>query len=183
MSDDTRVSKRPQEYSPEIGDLICALIVEGMTIRKIVARPDMPSMVTFFRWLRDVEEFQTAYQNAKTEQAEIMVQDMLEIADDGSDDWYDVDKNGNKTRKLNNECVQRSKLRVETRKWAASKFKPKTYGDRIIHAGDEDAPLNTGGVSDTERAAMQRFLQNYPDRAKDMVGKQQTESNEHDDLC
>ena len=186
MVDSTR-AKRPREYSQEIGDLLCALIVEGMTIKKICAREDMPSVVTFFKWVRENEDFHEAYMRAKSEQAEIMVQDMLEIADDGSNDWYDTDANGKTVRKLNNECVQRSKLRVETRKWAASKFKPKVYGDRIIHAGDEDAPLRTEGgeLTPNEKDAINRFMKNYPDRAAGIktTPPVKEEDNEHDDLC
>lgn len=179
MSDKEPRKFRPKDYTQEVGDLLCALIVEGLTIKKICEREDMPTIVTFFRWLRDNPEFDKMYARAKAEQAEIMVQDILEIADDGSNDWYDTDANGKKVRKLNNECVQRSKLRVDARKWAASKYKPKVYGDRIIHAGDEDAPLDTGGVTASERQAMQRFLQTYPDRVKDITG----EDENHDDLC
>ena len=34
-------------------------------------------------------------------------------------------------------AVQHAKLRVDTRKWAASKLKPKKYGDRLenVHSG------------------------------------------------
>ncbi len=40
--------------------------------------------------------------------------------------------------KLNGEHVQRSRLRIDTRKWLAGKLKPKKYGDRINldHAGE-----------------------------------------------
>lgn len=168
---------RPTEYTQDKADFICMLIIEGMNLRDICARDDMPAMTTLFRWLRQNEDFQTQYAQAKEDQAEIMVSDMLTIADDGSQDYYDDDGK----KKLNNECVQRSKLRVETRKWAISKFKPKVYGDRIIHAGDEDAPLATTEVTPQEKKAFDRFVKNY----KGANGKQTTTQtdDDHSDLC
>ncbi len=55
-------------------------------------------------------------------QADALFDEALEIADDASGDWM-VDKDGKKT--LDHEHVQRSRLRVDTRKWAAGKLAPK----------------------------------------------------------
>ena len=180
MTDNTKM-----KYTQDKADEICELIVDGHTIRDICAFEHLPSVKTFFKWLRDHDEFGKQYAHAKEEQAEIMVQEMFSIADDGQNDWYDKQlKNGETVRALDHEHVQRSKLRIDTRKWAASKFKPKKYGERIVHAGDEDAPLTTKDVSETDRAALSRFLQNHPDRVKDLPPVEIEEKDgEHDDLC
>ena len=69
---------------------------------------------------------------AKEESADALVEDILDIADDGSNDWMAVHgKDGSEAWKLNGEHVQRSRLRVDTRKWIASKLKPKKYGEKI----------------------------------------------------
>ena len=34
---------------------------------------------------------------------------------------------------VDSECVQRSKLRCDTRKWLLSKLHPEIYGDRVQH--------------------------------------------------
>ncbi len=50
----------------------------------------------------------------------------LEIADDALGDWT-ADKDGKKT--FDHEHVQRSRLRVDTRKWAAGKLARRTQRD------------------------------------------------------
>ena len=37
--------------------------------------------------------------------------------------------------------VHAAKLRVDARKWVASKMKPKAYGDRIQHTGEGGGPI------------------------------------------
>jgi hypothetical protein len=37
--------------------------------------------------------------------------------------------------------IAHNRLRMDARKWLASKYLPKVYGDRTVVAGDEDAPL------------------------------------------
>jgi hypothetical protein len=62
-------------------------------------------------------------------QAEFMAEDILDIADDDSKD-IKYDEDGNES--CNAEFVARSRLRIDTRKWLASKLAPKIYGDRSI---------------------------------------------------
>ncbi len=61
-------------------------------------------------------------------QADALFDEALEIADDVSGDWS-TDKDGKKV--LDHENIQRSRLRVDTRKWAAGKMAPKRYGDKL----------------------------------------------------
>lgn len=59
----------------------------------------------------------------KEEQSELMVEDMLEIADDGSNDYMTIE--GDKSYNVEDkEVTNRSRLRIDTRKWIASKLKP-----------------------------------------------------------
>lgn len=115
---------RPSDYSQELVDTICEQLSEGMSLRTICDADDMPAKSTVFRWLRTHEEFQDQYARAKQESAEAMIEDMLAIADTG-----------------NRTDTQRARLRVDTRKWIASKLKPKKYGDKMQLAGDPDNPL------------------------------------------
>lgn len=92
----------------------------------------MPSVQTVLKWLReDKNGFLAQYTRAKEEQADLLVEDMLDIADDGTNDYMTIEK-GDKTYNVEDkEVTNRSKLRVETRKWIASKLKPKKYGDKL----------------------------------------------------
>ena len=53
---------------------------------------------------------------------------ILDIADDGSNDWIEA-KNGGAPR-VNKELVLRSKLRIEARQFHMSRLHPKQWGDR-----------------------------------------------------
>lgn len=119
---------RPSGYTNEIADAICERIADGESLRKICLDDDMPSKSMVFRWLHQIESFRDQYARAKEEQADTLADDILDIADDNSQDKY-VDEEG-KTR-VDNEVVARSRLKVDARKWIASKLKPKVYGDRI----------------------------------------------------
>lgn len=97
---------------------------------------DMPSVRTVLYWLNTNETFLQQYTRAKEEQADYLAEEMMEIADDGSHDLDRIDDYGNRIE--NKEFVNRSKLRVETRKWIASKLKPKKYGDKMdVTSGNE----------------------------------------------
>lgn len=96
------------------------------------------SVVAIFRWLDKHEYFRKQYARARELQAEYMVNEAFDIADDKSNDTITTEDG----RELpNSEWMQRSRLRVDTRKWAASKLLPKVYGDRTILAGDPEAPI------------------------------------------
>lgn len=133
---------RPESYTLELAAEICGLIAEGKSLRTIAATPGMPSATTIFRWLADEgkPEFREQYARAKAAQADMMAEDILNIADDGSNDTY-IDENGN--QRTDHDVVARSRLRVEARKWLASKFAPKRYGEKVeaTLVGDPESPL------------------------------------------
>ena len=54
--------------------------------------------------------------------------EIIAISDDVSLDEI-IDGEGNP--RTNHEAIQRSRLKVDTRKWAMSKLAPKKYGDKI----------------------------------------------------
>ncbi len=60
-----------------------------------------------------------------------MAEEIQDIADDGTNDWMEVNGREVTGWKENGESIQRSKLRVDTRKWLMAKMKPKRYGDAI----------------------------------------------------
>lgn len=136
---------RPTEYTKEKADKICAQLAEGISLRTVCKAKDMPSVQTIFNWLRTKEGFLEQYARAKEESADAMAEEILDISDDGVNDWmwiqYGKDEE-NGAWKVNNEAVQRSKLRVDTRKWIMSKMKPKKYGDKLdITSGNKPIPL------------------------------------------
>tara|TARA_R110002124_G_scaffold132488_1_gene295057 strand:- start:2967 stop:3317 length:351 start_codon:yes stop_codon:yes gene_type:complete len=93
-----------------------------------------------FNWFRIRDEFLQQYTRAKEESADALTDEMLDIADDGNNDWMvsHSDEEGELRYQINGEHIQRSRLRIETRKWLSSKLKPKKYGDKITteHTGN-----------------------------------------------
>lgn len=128
---------RPCEYTAEIADAICARLADAESLRSICRDESMPSMPTVFAWIRKFPEFLNQYARAKEESADAMVEDILEIADDGTNDWMERrNAEGENTGwQVNGEHIQRSRVRIDTRKWIAAHLKPKKYGERLEHAG------------------------------------------------
>jgi len=138
MDEQKNKGGRPSDYTPEIADAICARLANGDSLRTICRDDDMPSVVTVFAWIRKHEEFLKQYTRAKEESSDALVEEMMDISDDGKNDWMEIrDKDDEIVGwRVNGEAVQRSKLRIDTRKWVASKLKPKKYGDKMDLTSD-----------------------------------------------
>lgn len=137
---------RPTDYSTDLANEICARIAEGESLRSICRCEGMPNIRSVMRWLGIHPEFSQQYARAREAQAESMFEEMLEIADDGSNDWMErTGKDGETGDKVvDHEHVSRSKLRVDTRKWMLARMAPKKYGDatNIKLSGDAENPLS-----------------------------------------
>lgn len=123
----------PPAYTDEIADKICDGLCDGRSLRSICRDDDMPSQSMVFRWLADERyaSFRERYARAREAQADAIFDEMLDIADDGSNDWMQRQReDGSTDDVVNHEHISRSKLRVDARKWMAGKLRPKVYGDR-----------------------------------------------------
>jgi hypothetical protein len=128
---------RPTDYTPELADEICMQIATQEKGLHAICRnnENFPHPATVLRWLGEHEEFRDKYQYAREMQSDLMAESILDIADHTKDDTlYDDDGNPYE----NKEWVNRSKLRVDARKWFASKLAPKKYGDKVdVTSGGE----------------------------------------------
>lgn len=121
---------RPTDYTEEIADKI---VLEFSTTNKsirTVCKEIGISPVTLYNWMDDNEEFMKRYVRAREAQADLLAEEILEIADASNNDTMTVNKNGKEVEVENTEWVNRSKLKIDARKWIASKLKPKTYGEK-----------------------------------------------------
>lgn len=140
---------RPTSYTEELADTICERIADGESLRSICDGDDMPNKSTVFRWLAADEAFATRYAHARDAQADTFVDDMVDIADDGRNDWIER-KNGDGTVigwQENGEALRRSTLRVATRQWIAEKMKPKKYGSKLALTDPDGGRLKIEVVS------------------------------------
>ncbi len=138
---------RPTKYTPELGLIICEGLAEGRTLRAI-CRDDtnLPDERTVRRWAIDPEHpFAPQYAHARLVGYHSMADEIVEISDDARNDWMvRLDKDGAGVGwQLNGDHFQRSRLRVETRKWLLSKALPKVYGDKLAHehTGKDGGPI------------------------------------------
>jgi len=151
---------RPSDFSEELADTICERIADGESLRSICSEDAMPNKATVFRWLAANPVFSDQYARARETQAETIVDEILNIADDGSNDW--MEKKNSDGQNIgwseNGEAIRRSVLRIDARKWMAGKMKPKKYGDKVQHTGaDGEGPVQieeVGGFDLARRIAL-----------------------------
>lgn len=147
MTKETKSKKKPGAPTKKTSAL-CAKICEGLAIGKSARSMCIEvgiSQRVLWKWLENDEEFVQQYARAKEIGLDYMAEDMLDIADDGSNDWMDKNDPDNPGYDFNSEHVQRSRLRVDARKWYLSKLAPKKYGDKVVNehqGGDPDKPIN-----------------------------------------
>ena len=110
---------RPTKFTQELADTICERIMNGESLRSIVSDADMPNRSSVHKWLAENKEFSDQYARAKDNQADTLADEIMFIADTAED-------------------VQKARLQVDTRKWIASKLKPKKYGDKMDVTSDGD---------------------------------------------
>ena len=113
---------RPSLYSGELVDRICEWISEGKSLRSFCRIEDNPGFQTVLDWLNDDDKiyFRSKYARAREIQAEVMADELIEIADDTKPDQLKL---------------AHDKMKIETRQWIAAKLLPKKYGN-IQHIED-----------------------------------------------
>ena len=93
-----RLRGRPSIYTPELAARICARLSEGMTLREVCRQDGMPDESTVRDWAQTNAEFSPQYARAREIAYHCMMDELLEIADDGTNDW--MERNG----KVNCRC-------------------------------------------------------------------------------
>jgi hypothetical protein len=141
---------RPTGYTRPLGKAICKMLAAGMSLNEICKRPRIKarcSESTARGWaINPQHEFSANYACAKEASYHKMAEEIMAITDDGTNDYVERKKADGETYvALDHEHVQRSRLRVDTRKWFLSKVLPKIYGDKIMaeHTGPNGGPIQT----------------------------------------
>lgn len=137
--DRAREGRGGTRYSPQLAVAICEELVEGRSLRSICADEGMPSPSNVFLWLERHADFRDLYVRARHLQADLIFDEVLDIADDTSGDWVRRRKGSGWT--VNAEHIRRSKLRIAVRKWVAAGLKPRKYGDKVALPDSDHAPV------------------------------------------
>ena len=141
---------------------ICARIANGESLTHVCKDPKLPARQTVTKYLVSVDAensgFADRYRRARESLLDVYADEVITIADDGTTDYIiKTGRNGHEYMAVDQEHIQRSRLRVESRKWLLSKLRPEEYGDKM--AVDVDTKLTVkhdiGTLS--EREKMRRF--------------------------
>jgi hypothetical protein len=153
---------RPTTYTQELADNICEQLALGYSLRTVCKPDNMPCIASIFNWFRTQPGFLEQYEKAKQESTDAMAEDLLDIADNGTNDYMEYeDRNGNLGWKINGENIQRSRLRADTRKWLMAKMKPKKYGDKIDMTTNGENINKAKELTDEElNARISQYLKN-----------------------
>ncbi len=100
----------------------------GKSLRSVLKMDGMPSSQTFYVWLENDASKSKQYARACEKRADALFEEILDIADESKMDKKTLD-DGKEV--VDNEVVQRSRLRIDARKWMLSKMNPKKYSDKI----------------------------------------------------
>jgi hypothetical protein len=147
---------RPTLYTQELADEICTRLALGESLRAICRDDNKPDERTVREWAQDVKHpFSPHYVRARELGYLKMADELLEISDDGSNDWMEREgKDGSSYTVADHEHIARSRLRVDTRKWLLSKALPKVYGEKVTTelTGKDGGPIETKETSDIDAA-------------------------------
>jgi hypothetical protein len=124
------LTKRPRgrpvfAYDAEIAEEICVQVASSsLSITTILASDTrFPSIATVTKWLNSNADFAQAYARAKTFQADLLGEDILDIADNETLQAHD------------------KRVRIDARRWLMSKLNAPKYGDKLdVTSGGEALP-------------------------------------------
>lgn len=148
------------ELTPELKEDIVQRTAAGELLKHILNDENMPTRMTIKREQDRDPEFAEAMKAARQVAADIYVEEMMEIADDATED---VRPDGT----INYELVARSKLRIDQRRWTASRLDPARYGDKVqtdITSGGEK--IDVKEINPLEQARQVAFALEMARRAE-----------------
>lgn len=115
---------RPTRYTTELAALICQRVLEhGTLLEACEMHPELPGSTTVYAWLSAYPEFQDKYARTRGYVMEMWADEIIQTANDESLDPND------------------RRVKIDTKKWLMSKIAFRRYGDKLIHAGDRENPI------------------------------------------
>jgi hypothetical protein len=136
---ETKAASKGQVVENTPYDTVIELLATGEPLRQICRREGMPSPWAVLRLVAKDESFAQRYAHARSIGCEVIADEIMEISDDGRNDW--MEREGIEV--TNQENIQRSRLRVDSRKWLLSKLKPEKYSDsaKLAISGPDGGPV------------------------------------------
>lgn len=138
---------RPPTWTPERRAAamisICEKIAQKEPVHRFAGKDGLPSESVIYEWLAEDRSFAERYAHARARAAERFAQDALEIAGQTGKVVIEVGADGKPEPVALTSDVAR--VKIDTLKWAAGKFSPKVYGERLRQevTGEDGGPLKT----------------------------------------
>jgi hypothetical protein len=131
-----------KKRSPEEREKIALAVIEAIATRtdglRTLCEEHGCSVGRFMAWIDASPDLAERYARAKRMQAELLAAEIVAIADEAE---VQARYQGEEvTLELSANAIARNRLRVDARKWVASKLLPKVYGDKLAVGGADDLP-------------------------------------------
>lgn len=128
-------------FDQDVADDLCEWMADGKSLKSWVehnaaddgirVKGNRVSARVIYRWLATVETFAATYASAREDRADTLVDEMIEIADNATDDAYVRYVDGKPYAAIDGKAIRRADLMIKTRQWIAEKMKPASYGNRL----------------------------------------------------
>lgn len=149
MPDGSEIEMPVSETSRQV---FLAAIVSGSSARKACRDHSIDRSLIYDDLIVDAV-FASQYARACAIRADEMFDETLEIADDARNDWMEA-QGGDAPLgwRENGDSVNRTRVRIDVRKWALGKMNPRKYGEKFAIGGSDDLPaIKTQDVTDVAR--------------------------------
>jgi hypothetical protein len=159
MPDGTRkyvIPVRPPDSTPPphmaVVEALCEWCSEGKGITVFCKQPGNPPLQTVYKWMTRDPVVAEMIRTAQLCGTWVIVQDILDIADDAREDHVlGTDSEGNPKMLLVKENIARSRLRCDARWKFVAAIGPAVWGTKLAVSGDPNAPPVMVSLSDAER--------------------------------
>ena len=150
-------TRRKSGYDPKVALKMCELLSEGTPLRVICRMEGMPAWRNVYFWMARDADLAAHIARAREVGYDAIAEECLDIADDARNDWMEREQYNPRTKQtesvpvVDQEHIQRSKLRIETRLKLLAKWSNK-YSDKTVLTGDKDgAAIKIEGGVDHQR--------------------------------
>ena len=142
-SEQMPLGRPPKPRDTSHDEIILARLAQGDSLRQICRDLGTPSAPAVRRWIVDDAAFAEQYARARNSGLDAIAEEIQEIADDGRNDYMTRVSESGVNKVLDAEHVNRSRLRIDARKWFLSKMRPDKYGDleRVQVSGAGGGPV------------------------------------------
>jgi hypothetical protein len=134
-----KIGRPPKMNADRFDRIINVLSVSSLGLQAI-CKANGISASNFYAWmLKAPNEFREMYARARENQAQVLADEITEIADNkefGVIEIVKETKDGTFRETRREDAIRHRELQVDARKWVLSKLLPHKYGDRLEVAAD-----------------------------------------------